>query len=39
MEYESGRGGKDLGCLPGSLEDVFEATISFRYAVVWCGVV
>jgi hypothetical protein len=34
LEYESGRGGKDLGCLPGSLEDVFEATISFRYAVV-----
>jgi hypothetical protein len=39
LEYESGRGGNDLGCLPGSLEDVFEATISFRLTVLWCGVV
>jgi hypothetical protein len=38
LEYESGRGGNDLGCLPGSLEDVFEATISFRFAVILCGV-
>jgi hypothetical protein len=39
LEYESGRGGNDLGCLPGSLEDVFEATISFRLAVLWCVMV